>query len=38
MDLLGQLQLALGSAYWIERELGRGRMAMVYHDGRGEGK
>jgi serine/threonine protein kinase len=34
MDLIGQLQLALGSAYRIERELGRGGMATVYlaHD------
>jgi len=34
MDLPGQLQLALGSAYRIERELGRGGMATVYlaHD------
>ena len=34
MDLPGQLQLALGSTYRIERELGRGGMAAVYlaHD------
>jgi serine/threonine protein kinase len=30
MDLPGQLQSALGSAYRIERELGRGGMATVY--------
>jgi eukaryotic-like serine/threonine-protein kinase len=34
MDLPGQLQLALGLAYRIERPLGRGGMATVYlaHD------
>ena len=30
MDLPGTLQSALGSAYLIERQLGRGGMAIVY--------